>query len=227
MDSRSSHRRQFLRNSALGGAGILLASNLWADDRPLTAEQTSGPFYPIPEIKKQPFYDADLTRKAADGPLAEGEIIVVRGQVLDVHGDPLANSIVEVWQACEAGRYNHPQDDNPAPLDPNFQYFARIETDKEGKYSFKSIRPGKYPGRTPHIHLQISAKGLDDLTTQMYFAMHAKDNEKDGIYRALNKSQRESVTVDFAKDDKAEGHLAGDFTIVLGARGDKKATPPM
>ena len=227
MDSRNPHRRTFLRNSAIGGAGILFASNLWADDRMLTPEQTSGPFYPIPEIKKQPFYDADLTRKAADAPVAEGEIILVRGQVVDVHGDPLANSIVEVWQACAAGRYNHPQDNNPAPLDPNFQYFARIETDKDGKYSFKSIRPGKYPGRTPHIHYQISSKGFDDLTTQMYFEMHAKDNERDGVYRSLDKNQRESVTVALAKDDKADGLVAGDFTIVLGARGDKKATPPM
>jgi protocatechuate 3,4-dioxygenase beta subunit len=227
MSSRHSHRRSFLIQSALGGLGVVLAPRLFADDRTLTPAQTSGPFYPIPEIQKQPFYDADLSRKADAAPVAEGELIVVRGQVIGLDGNPLSGSIVEVWQACAAGRYNHPKDTNPAPLDPNFQYWARIETDKEGRYSFKTILPGKYPGRTPHIHYTIAAKDHETLTTQMYFAQHAKDNDRDGVYRGLDTKQRDNVTIEFAKDEKAENLPAGEFTIVLGPQGKKGTTPPM
>ena len=162
-------------------------------------------------------YDVSGTVKVDGTEVAEGEIILVRGQVVDVHGDPLANSIVEVWQACAAGRYNHPQDNNPAPLDPNFQYFARIETDKDGKYSFKSIRPGKYPGRTPHIHYAVKIKGREKFITQCYIKGHP-GNAKDGVVKGIKDAKAlESVMVDFAPMKNARhGELAAKFDIVLG-----------
>lgn len=43
---------------------------------------------------------------------------------------------------------------------------AMLKTDAEGRYRFKTIKPGAYPA--PHIHFRLS--GLDDeLVTQMYF----------------------------------------------------------
>ncbi len=220
-------RRKFLRDASLGSAGLVVAGQLIGDDRIITPSQTEGPFYPVPEISKQPHYDADLTRTSEDGPLADGELIVVKGQVIDVRGEPLKGTWVEIWQANASGRYNHPRDDNPAPLDPNFQYFARIETDEEGRYTFKTIRPGKYPGRTPHIHFRIDAPKKDRLTTQMYFEQHGRDNDGDGIYRALTKQEKEAVTVAFAKSDEDDGLPVGEFIVVVGKHGERGTTPPM
>ena len=225
------HRRSFLRSSTLVGIGLVgvakgLTSSLIAQEPP-TPSQTTGPFYPKPAIEKQPHFDADLTRLASDGPLAEGELHVVCGQLVDTDGNPLANATVELWQACHSGRYNHPQDRNAAPLDPNFQYWARIQTGEDGTYRFKTIVPGKYPGRTPHIHYRILADGHDELVTQMFFESHMDLNRRDGIYKSLTEEQQQSVTVAFTANSSEENLPTGDFRIVLGKRAEPGSTPPM
>ena len=52
--------------------------------------------------------DADLTTQHAGEPL--GERIIVTGRVLDSDGRPIAGTLVEVWQANAAGRYQHATD---------------------------------------------------------------------------------------------------------------------
>ena len=71
------------------------------------------------------------------------------------------------------GRYDHPGDRaNPAALDPNFQGFARLATDRDGQFKFRSIKPKDYDTpigrRTPHIHFSIDGHA-ERLVTQMYF----------------------------------------------------------
>jgi protocatechuate 3,4-dioxygenase beta subunit len=95
------------------------------------------------------------------------------GQVLSLAGEPVRNAKVEVWQANTYGRYTHPSDPNPAPLDPNFEGSAVLTTDSEGRYQFKTIKPGAYPAgpnrmRPAHIHFQVTGR-QDRLVTQMYF----------------------------------------------------------
>ena len=43
------------------------------------------------------------------------------------------------------GRYTHPSDPNPAPLDPNFDGFAAQATDAEGRFKFKTINQELIP----------------------------------------------------------------------------------
>jgi protocatechuate 3,4-dioxygenase beta subunit len=119
--------------------------------------------------------DSDLTRQHAGEPL--GERIIVSGRVLDSGGRPIANTLVEVWQANAAGRYTHEVDRHPAPLDPNFTGAGRCLTDAGGNYSFVTIKPGAYPWtnhpnawRPAHIHFSVFGRAFADrLVTQMYF----------------------------------------------------------
>jgi protocatechuate 3,4-dioxygenase beta subunit len=119
--------------------------------------------------------DSDLTRQHAGEPL--GERIIVSGRVLDEDGRPLANTLVEIWQANAAGRYFHANDDHPAPLDPNFTGAGRAVTDADGRYRFLTIKPGAYPWRNhpnawrpAHIHFSLFGHSLESrLITQMYF----------------------------------------------------------
>ena len=95
------------------------------------------------------------------------------GRVFNLKGGPVRNAKVEIWQANAHGRYTHPSDTNPAPLDPNFEGSVVLTTDQEGRYRFKTIRPAGYPAgpnrmRPAHIHFQISGR-QDRLVTQMYF----------------------------------------------------------
>src|SRR5260370_37619577 len=95
------------------------------------------------------------------------------GRVVDVHGKPVNGARVELWQANARGRYTHPSDPNPAPLDPNFEGFAVQTTDAEGRYRFKTIKPGAYPAnpnwmRPPHLHFEVTGK-VNRVGTQMHF----------------------------------------------------------
>jgi protocatechuate 3,4-dioxygenase beta subunit len=225
-------RRKFLTRAAIASGLSLHSIQKALAELPPTASQTKGPFYPIPDIEKQKHFDADLTRLSDDSPFADGEQIVIKGIVVDVDEKPLDNVFVEVWQACATGRYNHPQDKNDRPADPNFQYWARMLTPAEGSFSFRTIQPGKYPGRTPHIHYRILAPGRPELVTQMYFDAHTDENRKDGIYMNLKPEQRLAVTVGLeskpiSNDFNSDKLPTGLFKIVLGPTNNPKSTQPM
>lgn len=119
--------------------------------------------------------DHDLTVQHAGEPM--GERIVVHGRVLDEDGHPVRGALVEVWQANAAGRYRHKSDQTEMPLDPNFTGAGRTLTDAEGRYVFRTIKPGPYPWknhynawRPAHIHFSLFGAGiLSRLITQMYF----------------------------------------------------------
>lgn len=118
----------------------------------------------------------DLTRQVEGGE-ASGQRIIVTGRVLDENGDPIPNTLVEIWQCNAAGRYHHDKDNHDAPLDPYFRGGGRVITDADGVYRFTSIRPGAYPWRNhhnawrpAHIHFSVFGRSmLDRLITQMYF----------------------------------------------------------
>lgn len=119
--------------------------------------------------------EADLTLQHSGEPL--GERITVEGRVLDSWGRPVANQLVEIWQANAAGRYIHQRDQHPAPLDPNFTGAGRTITDANGYYKFTTIKPGPYPWknhvnawRPAHIHFSLFGTGFTQrIITQMYF----------------------------------------------------------
>jgi protocatechuate 3,4-dioxygenase, beta subunit len=140
--------------------------------QPQTRTEQSGPVFGWGDVKES---DADLTRQHAGAPI--GERIVVSGRVLDDNGRPVANTLVEVWQANAAGRYPHKVDQHDAPLDPNFSGAGRTITDAQGRYRFLTIRPGEYPWRNhhnawrpAHIHFSLFGAAIAQrIVTQMYF----------------------------------------------------------
>lgn len=189
-----------------------------------TPAQTSGPFYPVHE---QVDKDVDLTRLAGHEEPALGEVIRVRGRVLDQDCNPVPNALVDLWQADSHGRYLHPADPNPAPRDPNFQGWGQAVTDAEGRYAFRTIKPAAYPlaflddgkpneragYRTPHIHFRVSRRGYRELTTQMYFHGEAL-NEADILLSHLPLADRPKVVLKPGKSD-VDGVPSFDFDLVL------------
>lgn len=151
-----------------------------------TPEQTEGPYYPA-ELEALPPGGPrlDLTRAQPQGHQAEGQVLYLIGRVLDQACRPVAGAVVEVWQASANGRYAHPRDRrNPAPLDPSFRYRGKAETDSEGRFRIKTVKPGSYQAgrgwiRPPHLHMKVHRTGTIELTTQVYF--HG-DAHQDGDY---------------------------------------------
>lgn len=170
---KKSNRRHFIKRSVVG-AGLAAISGT-ALSAQVTPDEIKGPFYPVTPQKDQDF---DLTHIQGKTDQALGQLVVIEGRVLDTSGQPIENATVDIWQANAAGRYNHPHDDNPAPLDPNFQGWAIVQSGQQGAFKFKTIIPGAYPvsaewTRPPHIHFKVSKSGYEELVTQMYFPDHA------------------------------------------------------
>lgn len=217
-------RRGFLKMGAIGAllAGGSMVSGL-KDACKETVEQPEGPFYPG-ENQFQNNWDLTMTGTV-------GQVIYVRGHVLgqpkrDPMCVPVANAQVEIWQACDSGRYNNPKDPNPARLDPNFKYWGEALSDRDGKYMFKTIIPGAYPAgndwiRPPHIHYKITKLGYHELITQMYFAGNPY-NDADLILDGVDAKDRPGLIVNFkpvTEDMVAQGFersaLIGDFDITI------------
>jgi protocatechuate 3,4-dioxygenase, beta subunit len=164
-------RREILRMSAALGVASLASTKLAMAQMggQRTPEQILGPFYPMKTLDQ----NADLTRVPGRPGRAAGLVLNVMGRVLNLKGESVRNAKVEIWQANAHGRYTHPSDHNPAPLDPNFEGSAVLATDNDGRYRFKTIKPAAYPAgpnrmRPAHIHFQVSGR-QDRLVTQMYF----------------------------------------------------------
>lgn len=121
--------------------------------------------------------DHDLTMNARKNGEPLGERIIVSGRVTDEDGRAVPNALIEVWQANAAGRYIHKVDQHDAPIDPNFLGAGRCVTDDQGRYRFKTIKPGAYPWgnhanawRPNHIHFSLFGPSfVTRLVTQMYF----------------------------------------------------------
>lgn len=169
-------RRQLI----VGGAAAALTVPATARKLPVVSNQTLGPFYPMNRPLDQ---DADLTIVRGRRGRPRGQVIEVVGRVMDLDGKPLPGARIDLWQANAAGRYSHPGDTNPAPLDPDFQGSARFKADAEGRYRFRTIKPGRYPGRVLHIHFDIMG-GEQRAITQMYFP-DDPDNDRDVLLREV------------------------------------------
>jgi protocatechuate 3,4-dioxygenase beta subunit len=217
MNKKNKITRRDLIRAGTGMAAGVLASNTAASALPLTPDNPEGPFYPIHE---QTDRDMDLTRVAGREGRAMGKVIRVSGRVLDESGKPIEGAVVDVWQANAAGRYDHEGDTSDTPRDPNFQGWAILKTDKEGRYAFTTIKPGPYTAmgewvRPPHIHYKVSRRGYKELITQMYFDGDPL-NDKDRLFNAVPEGERRQLLVAFSdQDDIPEG----EFNIVLGSAG--------
>ena len=122
--------------------------------------------------------DNDLIHNFAKaGESAIGERIIVHGRVLDENARPVANTLVEIWQANASGRYRHKKDSYLGAIDPNFGGCGRTITDENGYYAFRTVKPGAYPWRNwvnnwrpAHIHVSVFGHSFSQrLITQLYF----------------------------------------------------------
>lgn len=202
------NRRQLLQKGLLASAALFAVPA-----KALTPRQPEGPFYPVVD---QVDTDADLIMVKGASHIAEGKIIIVEGKLTDQFNAPVAGVLVEIWQACETGKYNHPSDPNTAALDPFFQYWGKAVTNQEGHYRFRTIVPGDYPAdtdwmRPPHIHFKVSKRGYMELITQMYFAGEVY-NSTDKILQQLPKTEQQKLIVEL-REVEGLAHPVGEFNI--------------
>jgi protocatechuate 3,4-dioxygenase, alpha subunit len=130
-----------------------------------TPSQTVGPFLSI-----------GLTWPTGHIVVPDG--IRITGVVLDGAGEPVADGLVETWQADPSGRFDHPED---------FAGFGRCATDPDGRYTIVTAKPGAIgDGQAPHIDVSVFARGLlDRVVTRIYFPDEAAANATDPLLSSL------------------------------------------
>lgn len=163
-----------------------------------------GPFYPSAGLRLDDI-DNDLVKIKGRIEQAGGEIVRLKGRVLDRNSNPVESAQVEIWQCDVNGRYLHRNDIGWTSRDRAFQGFGHDITNAEGEFIFRTIKPVPYSSRTPHIHLKVLLAGRAQLTTQLYLSNHP-DNDNDWLYLRIPEDQRELVTMHFNITD--QGPLA-------------------
>lgn len=214
-------RRDLLKHTLTASAALIGVSSLAKAQygaqclNGKTPKQPEGPFYPIVDQLDK---DNDLINIRGSQKIAKGQVILVQGVVTDQNCQAVPGVLVEIWQACHTGKYNHAGDPNPAALDPDFQYWGKAVTNERGEYRFRTIVPGAYPAgdgwiRPPHIHFKVSKRGYLELITQMYFAGHDL-NMKDFYIQRLSKADREKIIIPLRHVQQLP-HPVGNFNIQI------------
>ncbi|MGH9065868.1 MAG: protocatechuate 3,4-dioxygenase subunit alpha [Acidimicrobiales bacterium] len=186
----------------------------------LTPSQTIGPFF----VFALPWPDGPLV-------VAEGTRGAFRlaGRLLDGAGEPVADALVETWQADPEGRFpdgGSPPGGSPPGGSPTgwFRGFGRCPTDAEGRFGFLTVKPGPIPGpdgtQAPHVDVSVFARGLlRRLVTRVYFPDEAEANALDPVLSALPDAAARSTLVARPGDGGLvfDIHLQGDDETVFFA----------
>jgi protocatechuate 3,4-dioxygenase alpha subunit len=147
----------------------------------LTPSQTAGPFLSIGLLR-------DLVPSALVEP-DDPRAIRIRGRLLDGAGDGVADGLVEIWQADEAGRYGTDA----------FRGFGRSGTEDGGRFEVVTLKPGRvaWPGggfQAPHLAVGVFARGLlKRVVTRLYFPDEVEANDADPVLARLTPEQRRSL----------------------------------
>lgn len=164
-------RNEFVLLSDVMGLSSLV--DMMHSDPAATSSSVLGPFH-VSGAPPLPF-GGDMKR---DFP---GEVLLVKGQVRDTAGRPLAGAELDIWQTAPNGLYSS-QD----PQQDIHSFHGLMTTDAEGRYAFTTVRPvsytvptdgpvgqildaaGRHPWRPSHLHFIIRAPGFRDLVTEVF-----------------------------------------------------------
>lgn len=170
-------RQEFILLSDVLGLSTLVTAQNNVKPEGCTEATVFGPFF----IEDAPEYPlgADISNGA------RGEPCFVSGRVTSIDGTPLADVAMDVWQSDEDGYYDV-QRPPTAPGETTHRARAKLRTDSEGRYHFKSIlaQPypiphdgpvgamldalGRHPWRPAHLHYMLSAPGHERLITHVF-----------------------------------------------------------
>ncbi|MEM6807121.1 MAG: intradiol ring-cleavage dioxygenase [Bacteroidota bacterium] len=191
-------RKAFFRKGILG-VSTILGLHLLSTACEEGANIPSNPNCPnTPSEIKGPFPNktpADLVRENIIRDRT-GVALLINFTIQNTQDDcnPLPGATVDLWQCDAKGNYSQYDEQ----LDGDFANVSflrgRQTTDINGRVSFISIYPGWYPGRAPHLHLEIkSASGRSLLVSQVAFP--------EDVSNAVYQSSSYGGTFDTANED--------------------------
>ncbi|HET8614429.1 MAG TPA: protocatechuate 3,4-dioxygenase subunit alpha [Actinomycetales bacterium] len=187
---------------------------------PITPSQTVGPFLHIAlEWPDGP----DVVPAATPGAVRIG------GLLLDGAGEPVADGLVETWQADPDGRFDHPDDPRGRTTStvPGFRGFGRSTTSAEGHWHVVTVKPGALPAadggtEAPHLDVTVMARGmLDRVVTRIYFEDDTELLAQDPVLSAVPEDRRATLVA--RRRESSSDLPAGpdvDYRLDLRLQGD-------
>ena len=165
---------------------------------PETPSQTIGPFFAVGLIWPD---GPEVVHAGTPGAVRVG------GRVLDGDGEPVADALVETWQADPDGH-----------VATGSGGFGRCATDAEGRWAVRTVKPGPLPApdggtEAPHLDVSVFARGLlHRLVTRIYFPDEAEANAADPLLASIKDSQVRARLVAAADGDglRFDIRLQGD-----------------
>ena len=152
--------------AALAGTDLFAPRALAATPEILDADD------PTPALTEGPYFTPNSPRRKSIVPAgAAGTRLTLSGRVLSTAGKPVANALIDFWQADARGAYDN----------SGYRFRGHQLTDGRGRYSLLTVVPGLYPGRTKHVHVKFQAPRGQVVTTQLFFPGLAA-NRTDGIF---------------------------------------------
>jgi len=177
---------------------VVLAADLLGVSTLVALLNNQDPQGESPSALLGPFWRANAPLCRAGESIARsntpGVPLDVRGVVRDAQGRPVAGAIVDAWQASPVGLY-----ENQDPAQDEMNLRGRFETDAEGRYHFRTVRPAGYPvptdgpcgdllraqqrhpNRPAHLHFMVSKPGHKVLISQV-FADDDENLESDPVF---------------------------------------------
>ncbi|MGB7209508.1 MAG: hypothetical protein WBD27_12665 [Pyrinomonadaceae bacterium] len=176
MNKTTATRRDFIRNSLVAVAALPLITSC---RNSAFAGDTSSDLLAL--IKKNAIQDvngewsgaisapADVSWKTVlSNETNKGEPMEISGTVFQADGKtPAPNTLIYLYHTDFEGYYGRKKDEHK-----HGRYRGWMLTDKEGRYSFKSIKPAPYPENrfAAHIHMTVTtAKMREDWIDSILF----------------------------------------------------------
>lgn len=218
-------KREFLKKSIASFGSIVSLPLLGCEAKGAPTDHSEPACEVSPKETRGPFPNkspADLMRAniVAD---RQGIALLINLKIQDQNEGcaPMSGAQVDIWHCDASGYYSEYGNHRLQREDFTKVSFlrGRQTTDANGEVSFISIFPGWYPGRAPHIHVDVLKENKIVLSTQIAFpeestsAVYASrgykgkedtPNSTDGVFRnSLVGNMADSVT----------GNLSDGYTL--------------
>jgi hydroxyquinol 1,2-dioxygenase len=173
-NSNAFHNEAVLMSGSLGVSTLVCLLNNGNHGATETTANLLGPFWRLDSPRTES--GGSIIRSPTPGPELFCNITVV-----DRAGKPVADAEVDVWQSSTEGLY---ENQDPTQADMNLR--GKFTTDKDGRFSFRSIKPAGYPipingpcgdllkaqgrhnMRPAHLHFLIFKPGYKTHISQVY-----------------------------------------------------------
>ena len=217
-------RQEYILLSDTIGVSMLVDFINYGDAANATESTVLGPFF----VQGAPELPMGESIAKSGTP---GDPCTMRGTLKDTKGKPVANAVIDVWEAGGDGFYDVQKSEG-------MNLRARFRTGADGRFWFRCVRPVSYPVpndgpvgkmlvatgrhsmRPGHLHFKFTAPGCATLVTHL-FVKGDKYLDSDAVFGV-----KDSLVVKFRKNAKGEYEANYDFVLLPDKSARKPASRP-